>query len=96
MQHQATRERTTAAPRAWWRLLAAGTAAVIAGVIWGSLFAGVPNPDATAEQADRYEWHVAIATWLMLGGVLSVAVSIVGLVRLRRKRRASTASASRR
>lgn len=71
--------------RAWWTLLVAGAAAVAAGLLWGSWFAGVPYQDATAEQTARFEWHAAFASWLLLGGALSLAVSIIGLVRHRKR-----------
>lgn len=75
--------------RGWWSVSMASAALIVAGLLWGSLLAGVPYQDATSEQTARHAWHATFAFGLMIGGSVSLAVSIVGLVRDWWRRRVS-------
>lgn len=77
--------------RHWPAILAlAGLMTVVAGVLYGSIFAGVPYQDPTPEMSATYAWHSGVTSAVRwLGGsaflIGLVAGSFRGIGRLSRR-----------
>ncbi len=71
-------------------LLLGGSITFLIGAVWGVMY-GFPAPDANPEEAARLQFHAGVAFWTMLMALMSIAVSVIRLLQLSYRSRASRA-----
>lgn len=60
-------------------IMACGVVALFAGFAYDLGFAGIPYQDPPPELAARYAFHSRIASVIRWGGLLMVAIGVIGL-----------------
>jgi len=56
-----------------------GILIVITGFVYDVIFAGIPYQDPTPELQARYDFHSAVASWILMSGGILFLVGLIAI-----------------